>query len=76
MKDCVVKTPKEKYNVISGSIKIKDEGYFFNNLWDIMEDKIVKGKIYGISKMDADCFFTDESTSFAFFLPVDKTYMI
>ena len=24
MKDCVVKTPKEKYNAISGSIKIKD----------------------------------------------------
>ena len=41
-----------------------------------MEDKFVKGKIYGISKMSADCFFTDESTSFAFFLPVDKTYMI
>lgn len=31
------------------------------------DDKVVKGKIYGISKMDADCFFTDESTSFAFF---------
>lgn len=57
-------------------VKVGDEGYFFNNLWDIMEDKVVKGKIYGISKMDADCFFTDESTSFAFFLPVDKTYMI
>lgn len=24
MKDCVVKTSKEKYNAISGSIKIKD----------------------------------------------------
>lgn len=24
MKDCVVKTPKEKYNTISGSIEIKD----------------------------------------------------
>ena len=57
-------------------VKVGDEGYFFNNLWDIMEDKVVKAKIYGISKMDADCFFTDESTSFAFFLPVDKTYMI
>lgn len=57
-------------------VKVGDEGYFFNNLWDIMEDKFVKGKIYGISKMSADCFFTDESTSFAFFLPVDKTYMI
>lgn len=57
-------------------VKVGDEGYFFNNLWDIMEDKVVKGKIHGISKMGADCFFTDESTSFAFFLPVDKTYMI
>lgn len=57
-------------------VKVGDVGYFFNNLWDFVEDKVQKGKIYGISKMGADCFFTDENTSFTFFLPEDKVYMI